>query len=126
MKYQRHFVIYLPHLVIPSPLPKHKNSQTQKFSDEKKCCLINIDGNNNITIKQLTQKDSVEISVESKNDSDMTTNLIPDNQLYHNLPKETRQRNISQFNTCTKNGRNSGDTQQQQEKVLRPPKKSSL
>ena len=50
----------------------------------------------------------------------------PDNQLYHNLSKDTRQKNDSQFNTCTKNGSNSGDTQQQQEKVLRPPKKSAF
>ena len=50
----------------------------------------------------------------------------PDNQLFHNLSKDTRQRNDSQFNTCTKYGSNSGDTQQQQEKVLRPPKKSAL
>ena len=40
----------------------------------KKSCLININGSNNITIKPLTQKDSVEISVESKNNSDITKN----------------------------------------------------
>ena len=40
--------------------------------------------------------------------------------------KDTRQKNDSQFNTCTKNGSNSGDTQQQQENVLRPPKKSAF
>ena len=34
--------------------------------------------------------------------------------------------NNSQFNTCTKNGSDSGDTQQQQEKVLRSPKKSAF
>ena len=39
---------------------------------KKKCCLINI--KSNITIKPLTQKDSVEISVESKNNSDITEN----------------------------------------------------
>ena len=50
----------------------------------------------------------------------------PDNQVYHNLSKDTRQRNNSQFNKCTKNGSNSGDTQQQQEKVLRPPKNSAF
>ena len=44
----------------------------------------------------------------------------PDNQLYHNLSKDARQRNDSQFNTCTKNGNNSGDIQQQQEKVFIP------
>ena len=140
------------------PFSQQIDSRTQKISDEKKCCLININGNNNITIKPLTQKDSVEISVESKNNSDITKNNAceeraiannatedicdtqnnidvnhikndakkPDNQLYHNLSKDTRQRNNSQFNTCTKNGSNSGDTQQQQEKVLRPPKKSAF
>ena len=124
-------------------------SQTQKISDEKKCCLTKINGSNKITIKPLTQKDSVEISVESKNNSDIKNNAReergiatnttedicdtqnnsdvnhikndakkPDNQLYHNLSKDTRQRNNSQFNTCTKNWSNSGETQQQQ-KVLR-------
>ena len=29
---------------------------TQKISDEEKCCSININGNNNITMKPLTQK----------------------------------------------------------------------
>ena len=29
---------------------------TQKISNEKRCCSININGNNNITIKPLTQK----------------------------------------------------------------------
>ena len=84
---------------------------------------MNINGNNNITIKPLTQKDSVEISVENKNNSDIknnareergnatnTTDNIcdtqnksdvnhikndakkPDNQLYHNLLKEQKQR----------------------------------
>ena len=139
------------------PSRQQIDSQTQKISDEKKCCLININGNNNITIKPLTQKDSVEISVESKNNSDIKSNAReergiatnttedicgtqnnsdvnhikndakkPDNQLYHNLLKDTRQKNDSQFNTCTKNGSNSGDTQQQQENVLRPPKKSAF
>ena len=42
------------------------------------------------------------------------------------MSKDTRQRNNSQFNKCTKNGSNSGDTQQQQEKVLRPPKNSAF
>ena len=56
------------------PSSQQIDSQTQKISDEKKCCLININGNNNITIKPLTQKDSVEISVESKNNSDITKN----------------------------------------------------
>ena len=139
------------------PSRQQIDSQTQKISDEKKCCLININGNNNITIKPLTQKGSVEISVESKNNSDIKNNAHeergiatnatedicdtqnnsdvnhikndakkPDNQLYHNLLKDTRQKNDSQFNTCTKNGSISGDTQQQQEKVLRPPKKSAF
>ena len=40
--------------------------------------------------------------------------------------KDTRQKNDSQFNTCTKNGSNSGDTQQQEENVLRSPKKSAF
>ena len=140
------------------PSSQQNESQTQKISDEKKCCLININGNNNITIKPLTQKDSVEISVESKNKSGITKNNAreeravatnatedisntqnnidvnhikndakkPDNQLYHNLSKDTRQGNNSQFNTCTKNGSNSGDTPQQQEKVLHPPKISAF
>ena len=139
------------------PSRQQIDSQTQKISDEKKCCLSNINGNNNITIKPLTQKDSVEISVKSKNNSDIKNNAReergiatnttedicdtqnnsdvnhikndakkPDNQLYHNLLKDTRQKNDSQFNKCTKNGSNSGDTQQQQEKVLRPPKKSAF
>ena len=56
------------------PSSQQINSQTQKSSGEKKCCLININGNNNITIKPLAQKDSVEISVESKNNSDVTKN----------------------------------------------------
>ena len=124
---------------------------------KKKCSLININGNNNFMIKLLTQKDSVEISVESKNNSDIKNNAReergiatnttedicdtqnnsdvnhikndakkPDNQLYHNLSKDTRQRNDSQFITCTKNGSNSGETQQQQEEVLHPPKKSAF
>ena len=49
--------------------PKHK-----KFLTKKKCCLINVNGSNNITIKPLTQKDSVEVSLESKNNSDITKN----------------------------------------------------
>ena len=106
------------------PSRQQIDSQTQKISDEKKCCLININGNNNITIKPLTQKDSVEISVESKNNSDIKNNAReergiatnttedicdtqnnsdvnhikndakkPDNQLYNNLLKDTRQKN---------------------------------
>ena len=47
---------------------------TQKISDEKKCCWININGNNNIAIKPLTQKDSVEISLESINNNNITKN----------------------------------------------------
>ena len=35
--------------------------QTQKMFDQKKCCLININGSNDITVKPLTQKDSAEI-----------------------------------------------------------------
>ena len=41
---------------------------------KKKCCLINVNGSNNITIKPLTQKDSVQVSLESKNNSDITKN----------------------------------------------------
>ena len=126
------------------PSSQQIDSQAQKIPDEKKCCLININGNNNVTIKPLTQKDSVEISVESNNNSDIKNNAReergiatstteddtsdtrnysdvnhikndaqkPNNQLYHNLSKDTRERNDSQFfNTCTKNGDNSGDTQ---------------
>ena len=48
-------------------------SQNKKFL-MKKSCLININGSNNITIKPLTQKDSVEVSLESKNNSDITKN----------------------------------------------------
>ena len=51
------------------------DSQTQKISDEKECCLININSNNNIMIKPLIQKDSVEISVESKNNCDIAPQL---------------------------------------------------
>ena len=40
----------------------------------KKCCSININGNNNITIKPLTQKDIVESSLESINNNDITKN----------------------------------------------------
>ena len=128
-----------------------------EISDEKKYCLININGSNNITIKLLTQKDSVKISFESKNNSNIKNNAReeraiatnttedicdtrnnsdvnhikndakkPDNQLYHNLSKDTRQRNDSQSNTCTRNASNNGDTQQQQENILRPPKKSAF
>ena len=37
----------------------------------------------------------------------------PSYQLYHNFSKDTRQRNNTQSNTCTKNASNDGDTQQQ-------------
>ena len=56
------------------PSSQKINSQTQKISDEKKCCSININGNNNVTIKTLTQKDSVEISFESKTNSEINSN----------------------------------------------------
>ena len=42
------------------------------------------------------------------------------------MSKDTRQRNDSQSNTCTRNASNNGDTQQQQENILRPPKKSAF
>ena len=113
---------------------------------KKKCCPININGNNNITIKPLTQKDSVEISVESITNNDITRNnareegviatstieinkdicdtqnnialdhikndakKVNGNQLYHNLSKDTRQRNDRQSNACSKNASNNGDT----------------
>ena len=35
------------------------------------------------------------------------------NRLYNDLPKDPRERNDSQFNACTKNASNNGDTQQQ-------------
>ena len=57
------------------PSSQQIDSQTQKISDEKKCGLISNNSNNNITIKPLIQKDSVEISVESKNNSDIATQL---------------------------------------------------
>ena len=50
----------------------------------------------------------------------------PGNQLYYYLSKDTRERSNSQSNTCTKNASINGDTQQQQENVLRPPKKSAF
>ena len=116
------------------PFIQQIDSQTQKVSDEKKCFLININGNNNIAIKPSTQKDSVEISVESKNNSDITKNNAreersiatnttedichtrnnsdvnhikndgkkPDNQLYHNFLKDTRQRNNSASLICAR------------------------
>ena len=56
------------------PSSQKINSQTQKISDEKKCYSININGNNNVTIKTLTQKDSVEISFESKTNSEINSN----------------------------------------------------
>ena len=42
----------------------------------KKCCWIDVNGNNdnNILVKPLTQKDSVEISRESINNNDLTKN----------------------------------------------------
>ena len=48
------------------------------------------------------------------------------NQLYHNLSKDTTQRNKRQSKACTKNASNNGDTQQQQEKMSRLPKKSAF
>ena len=35
---------------------------TEKISDEKRCCSTNVNGNNNITMKQLAQKSNVENS----------------------------------------------------------------
>ena len=56
------------------PSSQQIGHHTQKISDEKKCCSININGNNNITIKPLTQKDSVEISLKSINNNDIKNN----------------------------------------------------
>ena len=42
------------------------------------------------------------------------------------MSKDARQRNDSQFNACTKNASNNGNTQQQQEKISRPPRKSAF
>ena len=47
------------------PSSKQTGHHTQKISDERRCCSININGNNNIRVKPLAQKDSVEISLES-------------------------------------------------------------
>ena len=114
------------------PSRQQIDSQTQKISDEKKCCLININGNNNITIKPLTRKDSVDITKNNaREERAIATNTTEDicdtqNNIDYcdniNLSKDTRQRNNSQFNTCTKNGSNSEDTQQQQEKFYVLPK----
>ena len=51
---------------------------------------------------------------------------VNSNQLYHNLLKNTKQRTISQFNACTSNASNNGDTQQKQERVSRTPRKSAF
>ena len=59
---------------ITYPFSQQIGHHTQKISDEKKCCSININDNNNITIKLLTQKDSVEISVEIINNNGITKN----------------------------------------------------
>ena len=135
---------------------------TEKISDEKRYCSININGNNNITIKQLTQNYNVEIPFESRNNNniakdkareeraistntaeinkdmcDIQNNIVVDyiknddkkvnsNQLYHNFSKGTRQGNDSQFNACTKNSSNKGNTQQQQEKISRPRKSAFI
>ena len=56
------------------PSSQQIGSETQKISDEKKMLLNQCYGSNNITIKPLTQKDSVEVSLESKNNSDITKN----------------------------------------------------
>ena len=48
------------------------------------------------------------------------------NQLYRNSSNDRRQRNDSQFNVCTKNASNNGDTQLQQEKFSRPPRESAF
>ena len=46
--------------------------------------------------------------------------------MYYNFSKDTRPRTDSQFNACTKNASNNGDTKQQQENVSRPPRKSGF
>ena len=56
------------------PSSQQIRHHTKKISEEKKCCSININGNNNVTIKPLTQKDGVEISLESINNNDIAKN----------------------------------------------------
>ena len=51
------------------PFSQQINHHAQKIVDAKRCCSININGNNNIMIKTLTQKNSVEISLESINNN---------------------------------------------------------
>ena len=131
------------------------------FSEKKRCCSVSINANNNITMKPVTEKYSIEISVESINNNgiaksnareeraiatstlkliktcDIRNNNVVDhtkndvrkvngNQLYHNLLKNTKQRTISQFNACTNNASNNGDTQQKQKRVSRTPRKSAF
>ena len=52
------------------PSSQQISLHTQKISNEKRCCSVNITGNNNITITPKTQKDSFEISLESINNND--------------------------------------------------------
>ena len=56
------------------PSSQQMGHHIQKISYEKRCCLININGNNNIMIKPLTQKASVEISLEFINNYDIIKN----------------------------------------------------
>ena len=56
------------------PFSQQIRHHTQKISDKKRRCSININGNNNITIKPLTQKDSVEISLKNINNNDIAKN----------------------------------------------------
>ena len=39
------------------------------FSEKKRCCSVSINANNNITMKPLTEKYSIEISLESINNN---------------------------------------------------------
>ena len=56
---------------ILSDIKKHFSDLAKRL---ERCCSININGNNNITIKPSAQKDSVEISLESINNNDITKN----------------------------------------------------
>ena len=39
------------------------------FSEKKRCCSVSINANNNITMKPVTEKYSIEISLESINNN---------------------------------------------------------
>ena len=73
------------------PSSQQIGHHTEKISNEKRCCSININDNNNFTIKPLTQKDSVEHSLESINNNDIAKNNA----------REEREREVLQL-TITK------------------------